>query len=106
MSEPEIRGQIEDGNSAKPVSRGQGADVNDAMRSLVDDLGMSMEMVKNSSLFSGEEERFAFARALSRLSEMGSREWAERGLGLEKEGGRAEKEAWKVVRSRWREDHL
>lgn len=106
MSEPEIRGQIEDGAAARPASAGEGADVNDAMRSLVDDLGMSMEVLRDSSLFSGEEERFAFARALSRLSEMGSQEWVERGLGLEKAGGKSEKEAWKVVRSRWREDHL
>ena len=68
------------------------------MRSLMDDLGMTMTTLKNSSIFSGDEERFAFARALSRLSEMGSREWVERGLGLEKKGGR--------VRSQWREDFM
>jgi predicted ATPase len=83
-----------------------GADVDDVMRNLMDDLGMNMTMLKNSSLFSGDEERFAFARALSRLSEMGSQEWVERGLGLEKRGGIAEKEGWSRVRSRWREDHL
>src|SRR6266702_5965667 len=65
-------------------------DVSDAMRSLMDDLGMNMSMLKNSSLFSGDEERFAFARALSRLSEMGSQEWIERGMGLEKKGGKKE----------------
>lgn len=36
------------------------------MRSLMDDLGMNMKMLKNSSIFSGEEDRFAFARTLSR----------------------------------------
>lgn len=67
---------------------------------------MNMSMLKNSSIFSGDEERFAFARALSRLSEMGSQEWVERGLGLEKLGGRGEMEGWQRVRSRWREDSM
>ncbi|KAH0836985.1 hypothetical protein AYO21_01712 [Fonsecaea monophora] len=84
----------------------EGADVDDVMRNLMDDLGMNMSMLKQSSLFSGDEERFAFARALSRLSEMGSQEWVERGLGLEKRGGLEEKEGWQRVRSRWREDSL
>lgn len=79
-------------------------DISDVMRNLMDDLGMNMGMLKNSSIFSGDEERFAFARALSRLSEMGSREWVERGLGLEKKGGKEEMESWQRVRSRWRED--
>lgn len=81
-------------------------DVDDVMRHLMDDLGMSMAMLKQSNMFSGDEERFAFARALSRLSEMGSQEWVERGLGLEKRGGLQEKEAHSRVRSRWREDML
>ncbi|KAF2403497.1 mitochondrial ATPase [Trichodelitschia bisporula] len=81
-------------------------DVSDVMRSLMDDLGMNMSMLKNSSLFTGDEERFAFARALSRLSEMGSREWIERGMGLEDKGGKEEMQSWQRVRSRWREDSL
>ncbi|KAF1832528.1 hypothetical protein BDW02DRAFT_502747 [Decorospora gaudefroyi] len=80
--------------------------VSDVMRNLMDDLGMNMSMLKNSSMFSGEEERFAFARALSRLSEMGSQDWVERGLGLEKKGGKGEMEGWQRVRSRWREDSM
>lgn len=76
------------------------------MRNLMDDLGLNMQMLKESSIFSGDEERFAFARALSRLSEMGGREWVERGLGLEARGGLEEREGWKRVRSRWREDSL
>lgn len=76
------------------------------MRNLMDDLGMNMDMLKNSSIFSGDEERFAFARALSRLSEMGSQEWVERGLGLENRGGKGEMEGWQKVRSRWREDSM
>jgi protein AFG1 len=38
---------------------------------------MDMKMLKHSSIFSGDEERFAFARALSRLAEMGSLQWVE-----------------------------
>lgn len=49
-----------------------------AMRNLMDDLGMDMKTLKNSSIFTGDEEKFAFARALSRLSEMSSLEWVER----------------------------
>jgi hypothetical protein len=81
-------------------------DVSDVMRSLMDDLGMNMSMLKNSSMFTGDEERFAFARALSRLVEMGSKEWVERGMGLESKGGKEEKEGWARVRSRWREDFM
>jgi hypothetical protein len=80
--------------------------ISDVMRNLMDDLGMNMNMLKNSSIFSGDEERFAFARALSRLSEMGSQEWVERGLGMEKRGGKGEMEGWMRVRSRWREDSM
>lgn len=72
----------------------------------MDDLGLNMKVMKASGMFSGDEERFAFTRALSRLSEMGSQEWVERGLGMEHKGGMAEKEGWSRVRSRWREDSL
>jgi len=51
--------------------------ISDHMRSVMDDLGLSTDMVGNSSMFTGEEEVFAFARACSRLVEMGSKEWAE-----------------------------
>lgn len=101
-----MREAVAGGKQGGAVAGGPGTDVDDVMRSLVDDLGMNMEMLKSSSLFSGEEERFAFARALSRLSEMGTQDWIERGMGLEKDGGRAEKEGWQRVRSRWREDML
>ncbi|KAI5837970.1 putative mitochondrial ATPase [Morchella snyderi] len=62
----------------KAAADEEGADLDSAMRSLMDDLGLSMKMLKDSSIFSGDEERFAFARALSRLSEMGSVMWIER----------------------------
>jgi hypothetical protein len=81
-------------------------EISDVMRNLMDDLGMNMSMLKNSNLFTGDEERFAFARALSRLSEMGGQDWVERGLGMESKGGKGEKEGWQRVRSRWREDNM
>jgi len=92
--------------AAKKLAETEHDDVNDAMRSLMDDLGMNMTMLKNSSIFSGDEERFAFARALSRLSEMEGKDWVERGMGLEHKGGKQEKESWQRVRSKWREDTL
>ncbi|KAI0052763.1 AFG1-like ATPase [Auriscalpium vulgare] len=49
----------------------------DHMRSVMDDLGLPADIVGASSMFSGEEELFAFARCCSRLVQMGSREWAE-----------------------------
>ncbi|KAF9226714.1 AFG1-like ATPase [Gyrodon lividus] len=52
-------------------------DISDHMRSVMDDLGLPPEVVGASSMFTGEEEVFAFARACSRLVQMGSREWAE-----------------------------
>lgn len=71
---------------------------------MMDDLDLNLTVMKSSGTFSGDEERFAFARALSRLSEMGTQEWVERGLGMEKRGGRLEAEGWGRVKSRWRED--
>ncbi|GLB34067.1 putative AFG1-like ATPase [Lyophyllum shimeji] len=59
----------EDTAGAKPPS--------DQMRVVMDDLGLSDEIVGRSSIFTGEEEVFAFARAVSRLIQMGSKEWAE-----------------------------
>ncbi|EGO02011.1 hypothetical protein SERLA73DRAFT_177700 [Serpula lacrymans var. lacrymans S7.3] len=56
-------------NNSKPIS--------DHMRSVMDDLGLSGDDVGTSSMFTGEEEVFAFARACSRLVQMGSKEWAE-----------------------------
>lgn len=74
----------------------------------MDDLGLSMSALKSSSIFSGDEERFAFARALSRLAEMEGKDWVERGLGIgmDTKTGEGEKVAWNKARSRWREDSL
>ncbi|KAL2012892.1 hypothetical protein VTN00DRAFT_417 [Thermoascus crustaceus] len=72
----------------------------DALRNM---MGMSMEELKSK-----DEELFAFARALSRLVEMGSKQWVERGLGMgmNVEQGMEDREAWKKTRSRWSEDNM
>ncbi|KAJ5929608.1 hypothetical protein N7454_006558 [Penicillium verhagenii] len=87
---------------------GDHSDLSDAMRNLMDDLGMSVQALKNTSIFSGDEERFAFARALSRLAEMGSKEWVERGMGvgMGEQGSKEDREAWKKTRSHWSEDNM
>jgi protein AFG1 len=96
--------EVKEGEKKKQGDEGEGLD--DTMRMAMDDLGLSMEMLKKSSMFSGDEERFAFARALSRLAEMGSQQWVERGMGLEKDGGKQEKDSWQRVRSRRMEDSM
>jgi protein AFG1 len=107
MSHEEIDNALEDGRKSGSVKHAEDHEgVDDVMRQMMDDLGMSMSMLKNSSMFTGDEERFAFSRALSRLSEMGSQEWVERGLGMEHRGGLGEREGWQRVRSRWREDSM
>jgi protein AFG1 len=100
MSDSEVKNTLKDD--------GNHSDLSDAMRSLMDDLGMSVETLKKTSIFSGDEERFAFARALSRLSEMGSKEWVERGMGLgmSPEQSKEEREAWLKTRSHWSEDNM
>jgi len=108
MTKDEIGEALEAGAKAgvekAEVAHNERHDVNDAMRSLMDDLGMNMDTLKNSSIFTGDEEAFAFARALSRLSEMGTQDWVERGMGLEKDGGKKNFDDWQRVRSNWRQD--
>lgn len=104
MSKDEVKGSLKKGDG--PAAPDGEAAIDDVYRNLMDDLGMSMDMMKNSNIFSGDEERFAFARALSRLSEMGSQDWVERGMGLEEKGGKDEKDSWQRVRSKWREDSM
>jgi peroxisome-assembly ATPase len=107
LSKDELKQAAEKGKEdAKKGSAEDEAAIDDTMRNLMDDLGMNMSMLKNSAMFSGDEERFAFARALSRLSEMGSQEWVERGMGLEKAGGKEERDSWQKVRSRRMEDSM
>lgn len=47
-------------------------------RAMMDDLGLDAGTIGASSIFTGDEEIFAFARAVSRLAEMGTRQWADR----------------------------
>lgn len=105
MSPDEVDDALEGGRKTGSVKHAEDHEsVDDVMRQMMDDLGMNMNMLKNSSLFSGDEERFAFARAFSRLSEMGTQDYVERGLGMVNNGGLNEKEGWQRMRSRWRED--
>ncbi|CZR69711.1 probable AFG1-ATPase family gene [Phialocephala subalpina] len=106
LSKDELKESVKKDHEDRKGQTEEGVDLDDTMRNLMDDLGMNMKALKNSSIFSGDEERFAFARALSRLSEMGSREWVERGMGLEKDGGKQEKDSWQRVRSRQMEDSM
>lgn len=106
LSKEEVKESVQRDKEDKKGQTEDGHDIDDTMRNLMDDLGINMKMLKSSSIFSGDEERFAFARALSRLSEMGSREWVERGMGLEKDGGKQEKDSWQRVRSRQMEDSM
>lgn len=55
----------------------QAHEISSHMRSVMDDLGLSTDVVSATSMFTGEEEVFAFARCCSRLVQMGSKEWAE-----------------------------
>lgn len=78
----------------------------DATQNVMENLSENVDKLKNSNLFAGEEEAFAFARALSRLSHMESKEWVERGLGLENQGGKGDKDSWTKTRSRQMEDSM
>jgi peroxisome-assembly ATPase len=84
----------------------KGHDADYVISHLMEDLDQNIDQLKKSSLFSGEEEAFAFARALSRLAQMGSKEWVERGMGLERHGGKKERDNWAKVRSRQMEDSM
>lgn len=55
----------------------------DQMRALMDDLGLTMDQLGGMPMATGEEEVFAFARVLSRLSEMSSKQYAELSAGFE-----------------------
>ncbi|KIY49474.1 AFG1-like ATPase, partial [Fistulina hepatica ATCC 64428] len=52
-------------------------DNSDELKGALYELGLGEHQVGKSSMFSGSEEIFAFARACSRLVQMGSKEWAE-----------------------------
>jgi protein AFG1 len=68
---------LSDDDAKNSIDDKEGGELEGSMRSLMDDLGLDMKMLKNSSIFTGDEEKFAFARALSRLAEMGGVQWIE-----------------------------
>jgi len=51
-------------------SAGKDTDLSDEKRALMDDLKLGNESLEMTSLFTGEEELFAFDRTVSRLREM------------------------------------
>lgn len=64
--------------SNDPQDKSQGknhAALTAEMRSAMDDLGLDLKTTESSPIFTGEEEMFAWARAVSRLNEMGSNRW-------------------------------
>lgn len=71
----ELLNDYELNNNVKEDDSGVQDSVEDA---LVSEHGFSKEIAKKSQMFALDEERFAFARALSRLSQMSSAEWVER----------------------------
>ncbi|KAG6232805.1 hypothetical protein E4U25_006567 [Claviceps purpurea] len=86
--------------------KGADRDPGSMVKDFLDDAETQAEQLKNTNLFAGEEEAFAFARALSRLKHMESREWVERGMGLENQGGKQSRDNWSKTRSRQMEDSM
>lgn len=88
-------------------SQSQSVDMAQAIKDLMEeDPEKQAAKLKGSALFANDEEAFAFFRALSRLTEMGSVEWVERGMGLEQRGGKQEKDSFLKARSRQMEDSM
>lgn len=105
VSRDEIAETLLKGDEDAKAKKGK-LDVGEAMENILDGNDAYAEKLKSSGLFAGEEEAFAFARALSRLKHMESQEWVERGMGLESRGGKSEKDTWTKVRSRQLEDSM
>lgn len=113
VSRDEIAESLLAGNSTQAAAASTSSpqskparDVDSVVEDILTDIDSSAEKLKASNLFSGEEEAFAFARALSRLSHMESKEWVERGMGLESKGGKEDKDNWTRTRSRQMEDSM
>ncbi|KJZ79266.1 hypothetical protein HIM_01417 [Hirsutella minnesotensis 3608] len=105
VSRDEIAESLLQGNGPPSSSVGVQVGAKDMSR-MLEDLEHNADRLKNSNLFAGEEEAFAFARALSRLSHMESKEWVERGMGLESQGGKQDRDSWSRTRSRQMEDSM
>lgn len=104
VSKAEIRESLK--QKGKSTETLDDSAVEDVMSHMLDDLEHNAEQLSKSNLFTGDEEAFAFARALSRLTEMGSKQWVERGMGLEAQGGKQERDNWAKTRSRQMEDSM
>ncbi|KAK4651929.1 ATPase [Podospora pseudocomata] len=104
VSKAEIRESLKAAGRSSEVL--DDSSVEDVMSHMMDDLEHNAEQLSKSNLFTGDEEAFAFARALSRLTEMGSKMWVERGMGLESQGGKKERDDWAKTRSRQMEDSM
>ncbi|KUI68545.1 Protein AFG1 [Cytospora mali] len=83
-----------------------GHEVGQVVKDLIEDPEKQAGKLKGSALFANDEEAFAFFRALSRLTEMGSVQWVERGMGLESKGGKAERDSYSQMRSKQMEDSM
>jgi protein AFG1 len=103
VSRDEIAESLLQGN---PKSKEDKQEVASTVKEIMESVDDQAEQLKNSNLFAGEEEAFAFARALSRLKHMESQEWVERGMGLEGQGGKKDKDSWSKTRSRQMEDSM
>ncbi|UQC75980.1 AFG1-like ATPase [Colletotrichum lupini] len=107
VSRAELEESLEKQGKKDEAGQQQSGGDTAAATHLLEDLDHNIDSIKGmSGLFSGDEEAFAFARALSRLSHMGSKEWVERGMGLEQQGGKKERDDWAKVRSRQMEDSM
>jgi protein AFG1 len=108
VSRDEIAEALLDGDATrdKNSKKSRKEEAKQAMDNILEDVDESAEKLKSSNLFAGEEEAFAFARALSRLKHMESKEWVERGMGLEKQGGKQNRDSWAKARSRQMEDSM
>ncbi|GAA6008583.1 hypothetical protein JCM11491_003356 [Sporobolomyces phaffii] len=75
LSDPPIQSVFSDEQAHATKEGGGPREITPHQRAMMDDLGLSADIVGASSIFTGDEEVFAFARALSRLSEMSSVQW-------------------------------
>ncbi|GAA5924139.1 AFG1 family ATPase [Sporobolomyces koalae] len=73
LSDPPIQAVFSDETAAADPNTTR--EITPHQRAMMDELGLSADVVGASSIFTGDEEVFAFARALSRLSEMSSLQW-------------------------------
>lgn len=61
--------------TARKRSKGESIDVNDD--ELVTKHGFDRDIAKKANMFANDEEKFAFARALSRLAQMSTQDWVD-----------------------------